>query len=298
MPGLKMLTDRIEGPKQSRWLAFYTASFSLGASLSTALCGTIGHALDASAAFALAAFCSVAAAALVLLSTRAGKHSEAAATLNPLPALYRAARNRQALAYSLAYAAHMWELHGFRAWLVAYLVFAATGALIPTGDTSLALWGALLLMLGMPASIIGNEIALKIGRRRQLILAMCISALLALGFGAASQLPFALLLALGAIYSLFVTGDSAALTAGAVERALPGQRGATMALQSLVGFGAASLGPLAFGTMLDAGGDAAAGSWLAGFAILAAGVLAGPLILRVMLPREGRDDHASVDPQT
>lgn len=296
MPGLKMLTDRIEGPKQSRWLAFYTASFSLGASLSTALCGTIGHALDARAAFTLAAFCSVAAAALVLLSTRAGKRTLSATTLNPLPALYRAARNRQALAYSLAYGAHMWELHGFRAWLVAYLVFAATGALIPTGDTSLALWGALLLMLGMPASIIGNEIALKIGRRRLLAWVMCVSALLALGFGAASQLPFAILLGLGAVYSLFVTGDSAALTAGAVERALPGQRGATMALHSLVGFGAASLGPLAFGAVLDAGGDAAAGSWLAGFAILAAGVLAGPLILLVMLPREGRDDHASVDP--
>ena len=48
-------------------------------------------------------------------------------------------RNRQALAYSLAYAAHMWELHGFRAWLVAYLLFAASGGLTPTGDTSLPL---------------------------------------------------------------------------------------------------------------------------------------------------------------
>src|SRR5690606_41586145 len=47
---------------------------------------------------------------------------------NPLPALYAALGNRRALAYSLAYAAHMWELHGFRAWLVAYLVFASTGA--------------------------------------------------------------------------------------------------------------------------------------------------------------------------
>ena len=36
MPGLKILTDAVTGPKQSRWLAFYTASFSLGASASTA----------------------------------------------------------------------------------------------------------------------------------------------------------------------------------------------------------------------------------------------------------------------
>jgi len=122
-------------------------------------------------------------------------------------------------------------------------------------------------------SIIGNEFALRIGRRRLLYIVMLLSGLLAIGFGAASQLPFAVLLLLGALYSWFVTADSASLTAGAVERALPGQRGATMAMHSLLGFGAASLGPLAFGAVLDAGGDAAAGSWLGGFAILAAGVL-------------------------
>src|SRR5262245_19124659 len=55
MPGLKILTDAVGGPKQSRWLAFYTASFSLGASASTAATGAIGHAMDASAAFVLAA---------------------------------------------------------------------------------------------------------------------------------------------------------------------------------------------------------------------------------------------------
>lgn len=286
MPGLKMLTDRVQGPKQSRWLAFYTASFSLGASLSTALSGAIGHALGAPAAFLLAAGCGTAAALLILVATGPGRTSASDASLNPLPALYRAMRNRQALAYSLAYAAHMWELHGFRAWLVAYLLFAATGALTPTGDTSLALWAAVILLLGMPASIAGNEIALKIGRRRLLAAVMCVSAACALGFGAASQLPFALLLALGAIYSLLVTADSAALTAGAVEGALPGQRGATLALHSLLGFGAASLGPLAFGVMLDAGGDGAASSWFGGFAILALVVLTGPIILRAMLPRE------------
>jgi MFS family permease len=210
-------------------------------------------------------------------------------------ALWQAAQNRRALAYSLAYAAHMWELYGFRAWLVAYLLFAATGSLAPTGDTSFALWGAVLLLLGMPSSIIGNEIALKIGRRRQLILAMSMSAALALAFGAGSLLPFPLLLILGALYSLFVTADSASLTAGAVAQARPNQSGATMALHSLLGFAAASLGPLAFGLVLDVGGDHAAGSWLAGFAMLGAGVACGPPILRIVL--KGRDDSERHHPQ-
>lgn len=288
MPGLKMLTDRIEGPRQSRYLSFYTASFSLGAALSTALSGAIGHAFGPDGAFAMAAGCSLLGGALVILGTRPRPATATGGSANPLPALYAATRNRRALAYSLAYAAHMWELHGFRAWLVAYLVFASTGALAPSGDASLAFWGSLILMLGMPASIIGNEVALRIGRRRLLYIVMLLSGVLAIGFGAASQMPFAFVLLLGAIYSWFVTADSASLTAGAVERALPGQRGATMAMHSLLGFGAASLGPLAFGAMLDAGSDAAAGSWLGGFAILAMGVLTGPLILRLMLPREDR----------
>jgi MFS family permease len=286
MPGLKMLTDRVEGPRQSRYLSFYTASFSLGAALSTALSGAIGHAFGAGAAFAVAAICALIGGGLVLFGTKPRPVQTDGGGANPFPALWIASRNRRALAYSLAYAAHMWELHSFRAWLVAYLVFASTGALIPSGDTSVALWASIILLLGMPASIIGNELALRIGRRRLLYVVMISSALLALCFGAASTLPFSALLLLGAIYSAFVTADSASLTAGSVERAFPGQRGATMALHSLLGFGAASLGPLAFGAVLDAGGDAAAGSWLGGFAIMAAGVLTGPLVLRLMLPQE------------
>jgi len=294
MPGLKILTDTIRGPKQSRWLAFYTASFSLGASASTAATGAIGHAIDASAAFIFAAIGSAIALLLVVLAVRS-RPQATRPHVAAWGALWQAAQNRHALAYSLAYAAHMWELYGFRAWLVAYLLFAATGSLAPTGDTSYALWGAVLLLLGMPSSIIGNEIALKIGRRRLIILVMCVSAALALAFGAGSVLPFPILLVLGAVYSMLVTADSASLTAGAVAAAKPCQSGATMALHSLLGFAAASLGPLAFGLVLDARGDHAAGAWFAGFAILAAGVACGPLILKGMLrshhDSEVRRDH-------
>jgi MFS family permease len=294
MPGLKILTDAVKEPNQSRWLAFYTASFSLGASFSTAATGTIGHAIDPTIAFVFAAIGCALAWILVATATQAKPITPRPAAA-PWHALWQAAHNRRALAYSLAYAAHMWELYGFRAWLVAYLLFAATGSLAPTGDTSFALWGAVLLLLGMPSSIVGNEVALKIGRRRQLAWAMGISALLALAFGAGSLAPFPALLILGALYSLFVTADSASLTAGAVARARPGQSGATMALHSLLGFAAASFGPLAFGLVLDAGGDHAAGSWFAGFAMLGAGVACGPLILRAMLGArddgKGRRDH-------
>src|SRR5881409_2095621 len=71
MPGLKILTDAVKGPKQSRWLAFYTASFSLGASVSTAATGAIGHAIDPTAAFLFAAIGGGLAWLLVATATQA-----------------------------------------------------------------------------------------------------------------------------------------------------------------------------------------------------------------------------------
>src|SRR4030095_1534148 len=140
MPGLKILTDTITGPKQSRWLAFYTASFSLGAGASTAATGAIGHAMNASAAFIFAAIGGSAALPLCALTVRPRAQAPRPHAA-PWGALWQAAQNRQSLAYSLAYAAHMWELYGFRAWLVAYLLFAATGSLAATGATSYPLCG-------------------------------------------------------------------------------------------------------------------------------------------------------------
>ena len=34
MPGLKLLSDRVEGPRQSRFISFYPSSFSIGAAVS------------------------------------------------------------------------------------------------------------------------------------------------------------------------------------------------------------------------------------------------------------------------
>jgi hypothetical protein len=67
-------------------------------------------------------------------------------------------------------------------------------------------------------------------------------------------------------YSLLTIGDSAALTAGTVAAAPAGARGATLALHAGVGTAGAFIGPLAVGIALDA-----TGSWLAAFAVMAAG---------------------------
>ena len=67
------------------------------------------------------------------------------------------------------------------------------------------------------------------------------------------------------LYHMAVMGDSAALTGGAVAAAAPGQRGATLAVHAVLGFGSGFVGPLAVGLVLDlAGGEGSRLAWLPG----------------------------------
>jgi predicted MFS family arabinose efflux permease len=88
------------------------------------------------------------------------------------------------------------------------------------------------------------------------------------------------LLVLVLLYAVTIPADSGALTSGMAASAVPENRGATMALHSTVGFGLSALGGWAGGVALDAaGGPASPSGWFAVFAVLAAGVLLGPLAL-------------------
>jgi MFS family permease len=135
-------------------------------------------------------------------------------------------------------------------------------------------------VLAMPASILGNECALRFGRHRAITAVMFSSAFVALLIGAfADQSPW-LLLPLVVAYAITVPADSGALTSGMTMAADPNYRGATMAIHSTVGFSLSALGAWALGVALDAaGGPSSATAWTAAFAVLAAGILLGPVAL-------------------
>ena len=83
------------------------------------------------------------------------------------------------------------------------------------------------------------------------------------------------------IYGLTIPADSGALTSGTTASATPAYRWATLALHSTVGFGLSALGGWSAGVALDAaGGPEQPAGWFALFALLAAGVLFGPIVLR------------------
>jgi MFS family permease len=279
MPGLKLLTERLHGIGGNRAIAFYMATFSLGASLSTILAGLVGHRFGWQAPFLVAGALGLLAIPLVLGNTTA-QEKPVVVHQSLLRRLAIAWRNDTARGYSLAYGLHMWELYGFRSWLIAFLVMATTGSVAASADTSLTTWGGLVLILGLPASVIGNEIALRIGRRRWLCFIMPASAVLSLAIGWSIDWAFAAVLALLALYTVTVSADSATLTAGAIESAPSELKGATMALHTLVGFAGASLGPLAAGGLLDLFGADTRLGWIVAFAAM--GIVAGfgPTLIR------------------
>jgi len=285
MPGLRLLSERISGPYQSRYIAFYTSFFGIGTALSLAMAGFIAPAYGWRAAFVSSALGPLAAGAMVLSlgalrvpgGGRFSVHS-----LFPLRAWQRVLADRPSAGYTLGYMAHCLELFGSRAWMVAFLAYSASlhaGASFPW---SLAAIAAVVNLLAVPASILGNEVALRIGRRRWILLVMAASGSSGLVLGWAAPWHWSLVLALLVGYSMLVMAESGTLTAGLVAAAPAELRGAAMGLYSLAGFAGGLLGPVVFGAALDiAGGAAAPQAWIAAYAAIGAGCLAAPIVARI-----------------
>ena len=286
MPGLRALTDRLEGGEQSRAVTFYTASYSIAISLSFTVTGLLAEWYDWRVSFAVLGLGSLlaAVAAWILLAPRPPQRKKG----QPLFALKPVLRNRDAMGYILGYAAHGFELTAIRAWITAFLVYvlardAARGGAWAEHLPSPTVLAAVITLIGLPASLLGNELALKFGRRRALIAIMSISGLLGVMIGFTAALPVWCVLIYCAIYYIFISGDSGSLTSGMMAAAEPEHRGSTMALHSTLGFGVSVLGPIVVGLALDAAQQAIGGentlTWGIGFAVMGLSVLLGPVAL-------------------
>ena len=283
MPGLKILSDRIATSRQSRWIGIYTSTFGVGAALSLWMAGTIAATLNWRWSFAIASVGPVIAAFLVFLLLSERKPALTAGANAGLFDFKAVFRNHAVRGYILAYAGHCWELFGFRSWIVAFFSFAALMR-APT-DTILlnaATLAAAINLAGPGASILGNEIATRWKRTRTISATMKLSAALACIVGFLAPLPGTVVFATACFYFLAIMGDSAALTAGLLLAAESHQRGAAMAVHSFLGFGAAFIAPVIFGSLLDlAGGNRSVVAWGIAFISLGAGSAFGSLMLAI-----------------
>src|SRR3970282_2930777 len=113
--------------------------------------------------------------------------------------------------------------------MVAFLSFAAG-----VGAAGAARWSptsiaAAVNIAAVPASIVGNEMALRVGRRPWILMVMTASSLAGIALAFSAPLHWALVVAILVAYSMLVMGESATLTAGAGGAGAHPPRGAAAA---------------------------------------------------------------------
>ena len=286
MPGLKALTDRLPAGDTSRAVTLYTSSFSLGVGLSFLVAQILADRWGWRTAFYVTGIGPIAMVVACLAIEGRSPTPRAGRLLNFASVF----ANREALGYIFGYGAHCFELYGIRTWLVGFWTFVVAHQGAPSWLTPV-LMSFCFAVISMPASILGNEAALKFGRHRAITVVMIASACVALVIGLNATAPAWVLALLLMAYGLTVPADSGALTAGMSAAAVPEHRGATLALHSTVGFGLSAIGSWGTGAALDAaGGPQSARGWLLAFIVLAAGIALGPLALfwaRISHPERG-----------
>src|SRR3954471_6184949 len=275
MPGLKALTDRLAPGDSSRAITLYTSSFSLGVGLSFLISQLVAEGWGWRAAFLVTAIGPLLMFTVCLL-LRPVEPKPAQGRLLDFGPVFQ---NTKAMGFILGYGAHCFELYGIRTWLVAFWTFVAMrSSEIPLATPVVV--SVLFSLLAMPASILGNEFALRIGRHLAITAVMFTSAMIALLIGIFADSSPWFLLPLLMIYAITTPADSGALTSGMAMAADPRYRGATMATHSTVGFSLSALGAWMVGLALDAaGGPLTPSAWTAAFSVMAAGIAVGPVAL-------------------
>ncbi len=275
MPGLKILSDRIKAGELTRHIAFYTAFFGIGTGFSYLCSGWILQSFGWRYVFSIIAIGPFTAFLIVLLFIPALQHEKWSGPLKirlhdifPVDKWRLVLQDKKASGFIYGYTAHSLELFASRSWIVAFfgLCAVASGESFFLSATALA---GLINFFGVPSSILGNEIALRMGRQKWVFFVMIMSAVMGIALACSTGQSWWLIVALAIGHAVFIMADSATLTAGLVISAQEDIKGAAMGLHSLMGFGGGLLGPAIFGFVLDFTGSRASQiSWIWAYAAI------------------------------
>ena len=261
MPGLKILSDRIQSGELTRHIAFYTAFFGIGTGFSYLCSGWILSALGWHYVFGIIALGPFTAFLIVLIFIPPLAHEQWKGPIQirlrdifPVDKWKLVLQNKKASGFIFGYTAHSLELFASRSWIVAFFAFcaAASGESFFLAATTLA---GVINFFGVPSSILGNEIALRVGRQKWVCIVMLTSAVLGIALASSTGHSWWLIVTLAIGHAIFIMADSATLTAGLVISAQENIKGAAMGLHSLMGFGGGLMGPAIFGFVLDISGS-------------------------------------------
>jgi MFS family permease len=188
--------------------------------------------------------------------------------------------NRRAMLLIWGYSFHNWELQGMWSWTPAFMTacMAAAGASGVKAAGSGANIVALFHVMGLMASLSMGTLSDRFARGQVMLVLATVSMICSFTFGWTLGSPLFVIVIVGAIYALSSLGDSPVLSAALTEVIEPAYLGTALGLRSLLGFGAAAIGPLAFGAILDWSNPVANGqrlyvTWGWAFSVLGIGGL-------------------------
>lgn len=291
MTGLKLLADRVDAKMMSRATAGHAASIGLSGAASFATGELLTRQFGWQSAFLLA---STSASVAWFIIWNVVPRQTTPAPLKDGAGLYDfrpVLRNSSAMAYALAYCVHTLEMSTLRGWGVAFLAYVAA----TTGNKEAVISPAVLLttlgLIGTVASILGNEAAIKFGRKRLVQVAMVGSAILGGCIGYMGTMSYAVAAALILVYGSIIWLDSSSLTAGAAGTAEPSRRGATLAVHSMLGYAGGFVGPLLIGWILDGSGGMSRFAWTMAFSSVSALMFLALIVFCRINPRELAGDR-------
>ena len=218
MPGLKILSDRIQTGEPTRHIAFYTAFFGIGTGFSYLCSGWILSALGWHYVFGIIALGPFSAFLIVLLLIPPLQHEKWKGPMNiclhdifPVDKWKLVLQDKNASGFIFGYTAHSLELFASRSWIVAFFAFctAVTGETFFLAATTLA---GVINFFGVPSSILGNEIALRVGRQKWVCIVMLTSAAMGVLLACATSQSLWLIAALAVGHTIFIMADSSTLS--------------------------------------------------------------------------------------
>ena len=292
MTGLKLLADRVEPTLMSRAVAGHAASIGVAGALSFVFAGALGQWLGWRGAFAAAGLAALAAWLIVFVWAPSRTRGTAGAPAGRLFDFRPVLRNRSAMSYALAYCAHTWEMNSLRGWAVAFLAYVASTTEAGRPWIAPAVVAMTMGLVGTWASVMGNEMSIRLGRQRLVRLAMTAAFVCAAGIGFLGVRSYALAAALVLVYGVLIWLDSSSLTAGAAGSADPARRGATLALHSMAGYAGGFVGPIAIGWILDLAGGMSARGWGLAFLHVAVIGVIGQVVFVALAPRDLAGDRS------
>ena len=295
MTGLKLLADQVDGKLLSRAVTWHAASMGVSGALSFVIAGIWSEMWGWQGAFIVAGSCAGAAWLIAAIfapkqlpkpkpQNEAGQSSPALFDFRPVFA------NRNAMAYSVGYCIHTWEMGAMRGWAVAFLAYVALRDGVETSLFGPTVMATAMALFGTWASVAGNELSIRLGRQRLVRLAMAGSIVFALAMGFIGAFNYPLAAILVVLYGMVIWLDSSSLTAGAAGNADPERGGATLAVHSMLGYGGGFVGPIAVGWILDLAGGPSHMAWGLAFGHIALAMLGARIAFTLLRPQSMAGD--------